>query len=232
MLGFLIVVILAGAVYYLFFSPKSQLFGKFLFRVKTSQNAVALTFDDGPNEPFTSQIMQVLEQHGAKGTFFQVGQNIEHSPETTKRLAEKGHEIGLHSFSHSFSQLFTGRNLELEIDRAQRKVTELTGEPAKYYRPPWLFRHPKLFKILRNRGLTPISGLFINNWEIFQPSAKKMARSALKKVKPGTILIFHDGYNSKGAPRDQTVAALDLIIRELQHKQNYRFVTVSELLSL
>lgn len=165
-----------------------------------------------------------------RATFFQVGACIERHPEVTGRLAAAGHLIANHSYSHQFHRCWNNATMQLEIDRTQEILTGILGAPPVYYRPPWLLRTPSLFRSLDERGLTPISGEFCHAFEPFQPSPAAIARRALAKVRPGAVLIFHDGFDGRGGNRAHTVQAVQIVIRELK-RRDYRFGTVDELLS-
>ena len=86
--------LLAGIAAYACFFYKSSIFGKLIWRVDTSKKIIALTFDDGPNEPFTSQIADVIEQYSGKATFFVVGKNCLRFPGVAKSMQARGHQIG------------------------------------------------------------------------------------------------------------------------------------------
>lgn len=220
-----------GLLYYLFLSPTSQVFGRFPYRIKTSEKIVALTFDDGPNSPFTEKILTALGRFNVKATFFLVGKNLERAPELGQAILNGGHTIGNHSYSHAFHKYFTNPLYGSEIALNQATIERITGKRPALFRPPWLFRHPWLLQTVKDHGLSAVSGLFGSELEFFQPSAESLAERALSKVKPGLILIFHDGYNAKGGNRQQTVRAINLLIPKLQ-AQGYQFVTVDHLLGV
>ena len=219
----------AGLGYYLFMSPGSQAFGDFPYRVRTSEKVFALTFDDGPNPPYTAQILEKLDRHAVPATFFVVGRNLERSPEAAAAILAAGHTIGNHAYSHAFRRYFAQPAFRNEIEQGQAAIERLTGRRPALFRPPWLFRHPTLLASAKRAGLTTVSGVFLSEIEVFQPQARRIARRAVQKVRPGTIGIFHDGCGSQGGNRSETVAALDLIIPELKAR-GYRFVTVDQLL--
>ena len=225
------VFIFIAVIYWLFMSPQSQIFGKFPYKVTTRENVVALTFDDGPNEPYTSQIVDFLNSKNIKATFFQVGKNVQRYPKTTLAIVKAGHVVGNHSLSHKFGKYFSQPGLKQEIQASQAIFSKLIGKTPALFRPPWLWRQPLLLKTLKEVSLVPVSGIFCSDLEVFQPKAERIAKRTLARVKPGTIIIFHDGYNAKGASRSQTVEAVKIVVEELL-KQNYRFVTVDKLLKV
>ena len=225
-----LIVILGILKYWLCMSPYAQTLGRFPYRVTTTKKQIALTFDDGPNEPYSSQIIDYLDQVGAKATFFTVGANAQRHPEVIKKAAASGHEIGNHSYSHQFRKYLTQPTYQKELDQTQTILTNILGFAPSLFRPPWLYRTPLILKSASDRKLQPISGEFCDVLEVFQRSSATIARHAIKKLKPGAIIIFHDGYNAKGSDRSQTVAAIKLFA-EAAHSQGYELVTVSKLLA-
>jgi len=212
-------------------SPYSQIFGNFPHKIDTKEKLIALTFDDGPNEPFTSQIVNYLNEKNVKATFFQVAENVQRYPKTTLAIAKAGHIIGNHSLSHKFGNYISQPSLRNEIETSQSVFFNLLGKKPALFRPPWLWRQPFLFNTLKVMRLHPVSGIFCSNLEVFQLGAESIAKRTLARVNPGSIIIFHDGYNAKSTNRSQTVQAVKLVVEELL-KQNYRLVTVDKLLQV
>lgn len=222
----------AGAAAYLTaFRPRSQIFGPFPFRGATTEKVVALTFDDGPNEPYTSRLLDTLDERGVKATFFQVGRCAERYPAVTRRVVGSGHVLGNHSYSHSFLSYLSRPSQRGEIDRGQRVLTDIAGVSPALYRPPWLCHPPWVLGSVRAAGLSVVSGTFADPREVLQPAAATMARHAAGIARPGTVLILHDGRESRGGPREQSVAAVAPLIDALAAR-GYRFVTVDELLGV
>ncbi len=216
--------------YWVLFSSFSQLVCPFPYRRRRLEEPlVALTFDDGPNEPFTSMIGDFLYENGVHATFFQVGKCVQQFPEVSRRLLEQGHVIGNHSYSHRMRRCWWPAGQSLETAATQQVLTDVLGRIPALYRPPWLLRTPTLPGVLRHARLRPVSGVFAHAFEVFQPRPTRIARRALAKVRPGAILIFHDGFDSRGGDRAHTVEAVKMVVRELIDR-NYRFVTVDELL--
>jgi peptidoglycan/xylan/chitin deacetylase (PgdA/CDA1 family) len=227
----LIICLGAGALYWLFMSPSSQVFGRYPWHLRTDKKVVALTFDDGPNEPYTSQIADFLADKQIKATFFQVGMCIERYPLVTKRLYDDGHDIGNHSVHHRFSDHLKHPGYKQEIAQNQEIIFRCIGRQPALFRSPWLMRQPWLMRSLRKQSLQPVSGRFCHPLEVFQPSGERIARATLKKVRPGSIIIFHDGFDGRGGDRSQTVKAVKITVDGLI-KQGYKCVTVSELLGV
>lgn len=225
-------VVAAGATaYWVMSSPSSQLLGDFPYRGQTVGPTVALTFDDGPNEPYTSRIADFLASKGIRATFFQVGSCVERHPDVPARLVEQGHVVGNHSFSHQISRCLLRGSQARQTRAAQQILSERLGRAPALYRPPWLLRTPSLFAVLRHDGLRPVSGTFAHAFEAVQPAPARIARRALAKARPGAILIFHDGFDGRGGYRGNTARAVEIVVEELLGR-GYTFVTVDEMLGI
>lgn len=216
-------------------SPYSQALGAFPYRARATETAgaktVALTFDDGPNEPYTSQIAALLEDRAIAATFFQVGRCVQRYPDVARALLLAGHVIGNHSYSHSFGRCWHRESIMNEVQRAQDVFGAVLGTQPALYRPPWLARTPALFDVLQKRSLQAVSGEFCHALEVMQSSPHRIARRALAKARPGAIIIFHDGYDAKGGNRASTVEAVEIVADHLL-ASGYRFATVDRLLGI
>jgi len=220
----------AAAGYWFCMSPYSQALGAFPYRGAVSDKVVALTFDDGPNEPYTSQLADFLAERQIRATFFQVGRAVLRYPEVSGRLLADGHVIGNHSFTHEFTNCLSPRALAEEVRMGQEALATIGLRPA-LYRPPWLLRIPALRGVLADHGLRAVSGEFCHPLEVFQPRAQLIAEGVVAKARPGSIVIFHDGYDGHEGNRASTVAAARIVVDRLS-SQGYRFVTVDELLGI
>lgn len=219
-------------IYYVFFAPTSQILGKVIYQGnQVDKKIVALTFDDGPNEPYTSQILEILRQFKIKATFFPVGENIVRNKKTLKKIADEGHIIGNHSYSHALLAPILTPNFEKEITQTQDLIREVIGKTPTLFRPPWFFRTSKILKTAQKLGFITITGTFGSYWEVFKVSPQKLAKDALRNTRSGAILVFHDGFNNKSTKRTNTVEAIKIIIPRLL-QSGYKFVTVSQLLEM
>lgn len=192
---------------------------------------MALTFDDGPNEPYTSLLLDVLDERGVPATFFQVGKCVERHPDVSARMIQAGHVIGNHSYHHQIHRYLVEPSLRSEIRRAQGVLEEAIGRSPALFRPPWLCRLPALMTEVARQGLRPVSGTFAHPLEVAQIPAWRIARRAVRLARPGSILIFHDGFDARGGTRAQSVEAARLVVDTLTGR-GYRFTTVDGLLRL
>jgi peptidoglycan/xylan/chitin deacetylase (PgdA/CDA1 family) len=212
-------------------SSYSQLFGRYLWRFRVKEKVIALTFDDGPNEPYTSELLKILDHYQIKATFFMVGNCVARYPETAKKVLSEGHTIGNHSLSHKFGNYFKKDFFETEISKNQDIIKKYLKIEPILYRSPWLWRSPKLLNRLQANGLIVISGKFCNSLEVFKISSKLIARSVVRKSRPGSVIIFHDGKEGGTGDRSNTIEAVDIVIKKLLEK-GYRFKTIDKLLNI
>ena len=223
---------LAGVgAYRTFFDPSSQVFGPFPDRAAVAGRVVALTFDDGPNEPYTSRLVDLLADRGVVATFFQVGACVQRYPRLSSRMVQQGHVLGNHSHTHRFTRYATEPSLRTEIARAQIALEAEIGRTPALFRPPWLCHQPPLLAEVRRQGLQVVSGTFAHPLEVVQVPAPWIARHAVAVARPGAILIFHDGFDARGGRRDQTVEAVRLTVDELTDR-GYTFMTVDQMLGV
>ena len=198
-------------------------------RGSRSDSDFAITFDDGPHLEFTPKILEVLESHQVKATFFMSGRNIESNRSIAEDLASQGHLIGNHTYSH-LSALRIGKSSLLEeVVRTKELIENITGEPNRFLRPPYGHITPALFSICRNLDLSIVLWSF-NSWDFRGVSAERIIRRAERKISPGTILLFHECHFRDGS-RDYsaTIKAVDSIL-EYTLKRGLKPVTVAELL--
>lgn len=223
-----------GAGYLTVFAPvraTSQLMGAFPRQGKTTAKVVALTFDDGPNEPFTSDLLRVLDEARVRATFFQVGACVERHPALPRTMADAGHVIGNHSYSHRFTRYAYEPSLRRDIARAQHTLTEAIGRAPALFRPPWLCHQPPLLRAVRDGGLQVVGGVFAHPLEPAQIAPERIARHAARLVRPGSIVIMHDGFDARGGYRGSTVTAAAMLIDELTQR-GFGFATVDDLLGV
>ena len=192
---------------------------------------IALTFDDGPNEPFTSEILDILREHNVKATFFVIGENVERFPETCQRIQKEGHVIGNHSYSHSrWLALKPQKGIIYELQLAQEAIHSVSGMKPVLFRPPYGFWTPWMLRTVHRLGLEAITwDNMTDDWESTK-DAEDIAGAILKKVRPGGIIVLHDGRNGRlSYDRASLVEALPPILADLE-QEGYQFVTVTEML--
>ncbi len=200
--------------------------GEVITNVPTTEMIVALTFDDGPSPTFTPQVLQTLEEHRVRATFFVVGMRVESFPDVVRAIANGGHELGNHTFSHPLKQLNEAQ-FENELQRTHQIIQQVTGVTPKIYRPPGAYYNKTTLEVLKKHGYTMVLWSWWQNPKDYtNPGADVIAQRILAEPRNGDIIVLHD----LGGNRSQTVEALPTIIKGLQEK-GFAFVTVSELLS-
>ena len=196
-----------------------------------SQKKVALTFDDGPNEPYTSEILNILKKYDVRATFFMIGKNIQIYPEAAKAVAEGGNIIGNHSYSHPNLIFDLDPKVRRQIKSAEGEIINKAGIKPYLFRPPYGGDDPLTLLQAKKLGYVVVKwSVSSKDWE--KPGVEKIVKNVLNHVENGSIILMHDGDQMHhGGDRSQTVDALPVIITELR-KQGYELVTVPELLGL
>ncbi|MHC1578900.1 MAG: glycosyltransferase [Dehalococcoidia bacterium] len=212
-------------------SPRSRFYGSVYSNGSRKRLRIALTFDDGPNEPFTSHVLSILEQYGIRATFFVIGQNARRYPETCRRIVSGGNVIGNHSYHHSKSLcLRRGKTAARDIEMAREAIYDSTGLEPKFFRPPHGFRTPWLMRTVRSLGYTVVTwDNMTNDWDA-EKSADEILRAILRRAKPGGVIVLHDGRGTRlSYNRSHMLEALPFVIEALMER-GFEFVTIPELL--
>ena len=191
MLIALIVIILAF-LFYASYSIKSQVYVRALCRVKTDENIVYLTFDDGPDAEQTPQVLDVLKRNNATATFFCIGSRIASNEQILKRIIDEGHTIGNHSFSHTNGfPLFSRRRMIADLEQCQQAIQSATGTAPTLFRPPFGVTNPTVGKAVKALNLKTI-GWAIRTYDTNGGSNAKIARRISRQLRPGAIILLHD----------------------------------------
>ncbi|MGB8707461.1 MAG: polysaccharide deacetylase family protein [Dehalococcoidia bacterium] len=218
---------------YGYFIPTSPVFGKVYYKGTEPEKVVALTFDDGPNEPYTSEVLDILDEYNVKATFFVVGENVELYPETAKRIVAEGHILGNHSYSHNANHALTEYGAK-DLVVAEKAIYDTVGVKPHLYRPPHGKKTPWELDAVREQGMIEVTWS-VSTGELNTHSYEKVADRIVDETHRGEIILLHDGYgtshNCSQADKSLTVEALPLIIEKLQ-AEGYTFVTVPELLDV
>jgi peptidoglycan/xylan/chitin deacetylase (PgdA/CDA1 family) len=196
-----------------------------IHRVKTKAKIVALSFDDGPNPPYTEQLLKILAEKQVHATFFLIGNQIEAHPETAKKILAAGYEVGGHSYDWTMLAFKKKSFVISQLDKMDAAFKNIGITNLVLFRPPNGFLSIGQEKILKKRNLTVISASVIAyDWK--ETDANKITKTVLKKVRPGSIIALHDG----GGNRSATLAAVPKIIDTLR-KRGYTILTISELMN-
>lgn len=209
---------------WIFFRPP---FGDNIVHLNTNQRVVALTYDDGPCPPYTDQLLDVLAKHEVKATFFIVGNQVERHPDTVRRVIAERHQVGNHSYSHPVLGLLPPSYVRQEIERTDKLLRQIgvTGEIV--FRAPILTRFLPVAWVLAKGNRAHVS-CDVWSWDWTTQNSDRITKMVLGKVKPGSIVVLHDGKAiNKKATRLGTIEATDRIITALK-QDGYKFVRLSD----
>lgn len=161
---------------------------------RPSKDAIYLTFDDGPHPAITPWVMEQLDNVGAKATFFCVGENIKKYPEITKKLVQRGHRLGNHTFNHLKGWHTSDQQYIENVKVCDEVIEQFQEEEKKLFRPPYGRIKKSQVHFLRDQYdivmWSHLSWDFAKNLDVDKSIRK------LKKVKPGNIIVFHDSSKS------------------------------------
>jgi peptidoglycan/xylan/chitin deacetylase (PgdA/CDA1 family) len=213
--------------------PSAPVFGKVYYKGNIHDKIVALTFDDGPNEPYTSEVLDILDKYDVKATFFCVGKNVELYPETAKRIVAEGDVLANHSYTHDANHALTEYGAR-DLVMAEQAIYDTVGVKPHLYRPPHGKKSPWELDAIRDEGMIEVTWS-VSSAELNGATASSLAENIIRETHGGSIILMHDGYgtqhNCQKADKSLTVEALPIIIQKLQ-AEGYTFVTVPELLDV
>jgi len=208
---------------------RAPIFGRIFWHGPAGRPLVALTFDDGPNEPYTGQVLDILATHGVKATFFVIGRNAERFPGAVERASREGHEVGNHTYDHIVFPLKGPRFIREQIARTSSVIERITGRKPALLRTPHGWRNPWVNPVAQTLGVRPVAWS-LGVWDTDRPGAEVIVRRTLAGLGNGGVLLLHDGRGIEaGADASQLVDALPAIIGGLVER-GFRLVTLSELI--
>jgi peptidoglycan-N-acetylglucosamine deacetylase len=191
-------------------------------RIATAEPLVALTFDDGPHQTLTPQLLDILRAHQVHATFYLIGRSVAHLPQLAARIAAEGHEIGNHTWSHPNLLGHSDAALLDQVDRTSHAVINATGRMPVTLRPPYGDMHPRQRLMLHQaRGMpTVVWSVDPQDWR--RPGSDVVTQRIVSLSHPGAVVLAHDIHGG-------TVRAMPATIEGLRAR-GFRFVTISELI--
>ena len=221
----------AGGYIYAAHWPASDLFGHAM-RAPRKAGEIALTFDDGPNPAWTPKLLDTLAAHNIKATFFMLGSRAQAQPALVKRIVDAGHLVGNHSWSHPNLAYTSAAKVREELVRTKDVLEQLSGNPVRFFRPPFGARRPLVFKIARELGMTVVLwNAMTNDWS--EPSADRISATLAGKIEKlrqrghATNIVLHDGgHRELQAARGPSVAAAGMLAA--RYFSTHKFVTLAE----
>ena len=211
-------------------SPTGQWYGRTFTGLPAVSKKLALTYDDGPNDPHTLRLLEVLAKHGVRATFFLIGRYVQQTPDIVREIARAGHVIGNHTFHHPNLIFASAAQTRAELQQCTQVLTEAVGEHSRLFRPPFGGRRPVTLRVARSLGLEPVMWN-VTGWDWRGKPAEYVEHKVCRKVRGGDVILLHDGSHAAfGADRSQTVIVTDRLISTYR-SQGYEFVTIPQMMS-
>jgi peptidoglycan-N-acetylglucosamine deacetylase len=210
-------------------APTGQWYGRtFTGRVRGTKQ-LALTYDDGPNDPHTERLLEVLARHQVRATFFLIGRYVRQRPDLVREIVKAGHVVGNHTFTHPLLTLKSSTEVRQELTDCRAALQDAIGEHSNLFRPPFGGRRPAVLRIARELGLQPVMWN-VTGYDWNAPPAEEIERKCANQIHGGNVILLHDGgHKQMGADRSQTVLATDHLIARYK-AEDYEFVTIEQMM--
>ena len=219
----------AVAAGYQSMAPTGQWYGRAFTGLAPGCRQLALTYDDGPNDPHTLRLLEVLARHEVKATFFLIGRYVRQRPDIAGEVRGAGHVIGNHTFAHPLLIFKSAAEIRRELSDGRAALQDAVGEHSNLFRPPFGGRRPATLRIARELGLEPVMWN-VTGYDWNAPPAAVIEQKVAQQIRGGNVILLHDGgHKQMGADRSQTVLASDHLITRYQ-RDGYSFVTVPEMM--
>ena len=210
-------------------APTGQWYGRTFIGAARVTKQIALTYDDGPNDPHTLHLLDVLARQNVRATFFLIGRYVQERPEIARQIAASGHVVGNHTFTHPVLIFKSAAEIVQEISGCRAALQDAIGEHSDLFRPPFGGRRPAVLRIARELGLEPVMwNLTGYDWNA--PPAAVIEQKVAKRIRGGDVILLHDGgHKFMGADRAQTVLVTDRLIQRYK-AEGYEFVTIPQMM--
>lgn len=221
---------LAGACTWAALGPQSQLFGPTIVAGRNPAE-FALTYDDGPNDPWTPRLLDLLARHNLRATFFLIGGFVRQRPDLVRQIHSAGHLIGNHTMTHPWLVVESQARVREELTGCKEALEDVLGEPVRFFRPPHGARRPVVLRIAREMGLTAVLWNAMGyDWRITtaETIVRHLERGIARNRRHGrgSNLLLHDGgHLALGADRSESIEATRLIVERFSPR-DIRYVTV------
>jgi peptidoglycan-N-acetylglucosamine deacetylase len=210
-------------------APTGQWYGRTFVGLARGTKQLALTYDDGPNDPHTLRLLDVLARHDVKATFFLIGRYVQQRPDIVRAIVNSGHIVGNHTFTHPLLTLKGAAEVHKELTDCRAAIQEAIGSHSNLFRPPFGGRRPAVLRIARELGLEPIMWN-VTGYDWNAPPASVIEGKVAKQMRGGDVILLHDGgHREMGADRSQTVLATDHLI-ERHRQEGYEFTTIKQMM--
>jgi peptidoglycan/xylan/chitin deacetylase (PgdA/CDA1 family) len=196
-----------------------------IYKMDAAGKVIALTFDDGPSTHRTPPLLELLQAHDVKATFFMLGENIEKHPDIARQVWEAGHLIGNHSYDHPRLILRSPAFVKKQILDTDRLIMSLGQAEVRYFRPPYSYKYLVLPWMLRSMEKHLVTGTYDPPAEYASPyPAETVAEEVVRNARPGSIIFLHDGKNADPEAFIQSIASIIVRLKAA----GYRFVRLDE----
>jgi peptidoglycan-N-acetylglucosamine deacetylase len=215
----------ASAAGYQSMAPTGQWFGQTFAHGIRGSKQIALTYDDGPNDPHTLRLLDVLAKQSVRATFFMIGRYVRQRPDIARAVAQAGHVVGNHTFTHPLLIFKSETEMRTELIDCHRALQDAIGEHSNLFRPPFGGRRPATLRIACELGLQTVMWN-VTGYDWNAPPAAVIEKRVVRQMRGGDVILLHDGsHRALGADRAQTVIATGNLIGRYRD-QGYEFVTV------
>jgi peptidoglycan/xylan/chitin deacetylase (PgdA/CDA1 family) len=212
------------ALFYGCYYVGSNFFIKVICSAKTDKKVIAISFDDGPDEANSPQILHLLKKNNAKAAFFCIGNKIAGNEAILRRTCDEGHLIGNHTFSHHFwFDMFPSKKMAIDMQMMSNATYNVIGKMPKLFRPPYGVTNPNLKKAIVNGNYTPV-GWSVRSLDTVIKNESRLLNKVVKKVNPGAIFLFHDTSKT-------TLAILPAFLNYVQ-SNGYEIIRLDKMLNL
>ena len=164
-----------------------------LCSVSTQEKKIALTFDDGPNPEYTPLLLTKLAEYSVPATFFLLGRNLKRHPEIGRRIVQEGHEVGNHTYNHRSLPFVSRESIRKELESTHRLIADLLDVHPVFLRPPNGLFTRRVLDTVEKLGYRAVVG-DVFPVDVAWPGPETITRRVLRRVRPGSIIILHDGY--------------------------------------
>jgi peptidoglycan/xylan/chitin deacetylase (PgdA/CDA1 family) len=210
-------------------APTGQWYGRTFNGLPRGTKQLALTYDDGPNDPHTLRLLGVLAKHEVKATFFLIGRYVQQRPDLAREIVQAGHVVGNHTFTHPLLIFKSAAEIRQELSDCNAALADALGQQTSLFRPPFGGRRPAVLRIARELGLEPVMWN-VTGFDWTAPPSAVIEQKVAKQIRGGDVILLHDGgHQQMGADRSQTVQATDHLIAKYQSR-GYEFVTISAMM--
>jgi len=211
-------------------APTGQWYGPTFIGLARGTKQLALTYDDGPNDPHTFRLLEVLAKHDVRATFFLIGRYARQRPDIARELITAGHRVGNHTFTHPLLTFKSAAETRKELSQCRAALQEAIGEHSNLFRPPFGGRRPETLRVARELGFEPVMWN-VSGYDWNAPPAAVIETKLARQIRGGDVILLHDGGNRQmGADRSQTVLATDRLITRYK-SEGYEFALVEAMIA-